>query len=211
MTTDVVWVSPDKTVHEIAQVLSEKGISAMPVINDQRIVGIVSEGDLLQREELGTDQEASTDADYNKSHGTYARDVMTRTVVTVSEDALLAEIVERIQTKHIKRVLVTRGAKLVGVVSRSNIVKTLAARPEGAGEPNDSDDDIIRFKVIETLIDMPGTHPCLTTVDISNGVVELNGSVEDEMALDASYVAVEHIAHIVELKDHRSVLQPYWG
>jgi predicted transcriptional regulator len=136
---------------------------------------------------------------------------MTRTVVTVSEDALLAEIVERMQTKHIKRVLVTRGAKLVGVVSRSNIVKTLAARPEGAGEPNDSDDDIVRFKVIETLIDMPGTHPWLTTVDISNGVVELNGSVEDEMALDASYVAVEHIAHIVELKDHRSVLQPYWG
>ena len=73
----------------------------------------------------------------------------------------------------------------------------------------DSDDDIIRFKVIDTLMSMPGTSPWLTIVDVLNGVVELSGSVEDETTLDPSRVAIEHIAHVVEVKDRRSIPQPY--
>jgi CBS domain-containing protein len=215
MTVDVAWVSPSKTVQEIALLMSKKHISAVPVVdNSNKIVGIVRE-DLIRREELGTattlpgHKTRGTNADYAKSHGMYASDVMTRKVVTVSEDTSLAEIAEIMQTRQIKRVPVTRDAKLVGIVSRSNIVQSLARRPHGAHEPMDGDDDIIRFKVIDTLMGMRGTSPWLTIVDVSNGVVELSGSVEDETTLDPSRVAIEHIAHVVEVRDHRSIPQPY--
>ena len=215
MTRDVVWVDPSKTVQEIARLMSQKHISAVPVVDNNKIVGLVSEGDLIQREELGTattlpgQKTRGANADYAKSHGMYASDVMTRNVITVSEDVLLAEIAEIMQTKQIKRVPVTRDGKLVGIVSRPNIVQTLATRPHGAHDPMDSDDDIIRFKVMDTLMGMPGTSPWLTIVDVSNRVVELSGEVEDETTLEPSRVAIEHITHVVEVKDRRSIPQPY--
>ena len=215
MTTDVVWVSPSKTVQEVAQLMSENRISAVPVIDNRKLVGIVSEGDLIQREELGTatslagQKRRGANADYAKSHGLYASDVMTRSVTTVSEDAALADIAEIMQTERIRRVPVTRGAKLVGMVSRSDIVRSLATRPHAGHEPTDRDDDIIRFKVIEKLMDMPGTSPWLTTVSVSDGIVELRGAVEDEATLEPSRVAIERLANVVEVKDLRTILQPY--
>lgn len=218
MTIDVVFVPPGKSVRGIAKILSDKHISAVPVVDDDdKIIGIVSEGDLIQREELGTattilDQGTrGANANYAKSHGKCAKEVMSRRVVTVSEEASLMEIADKMQTEHIKRVPVIQGDRLVGIVSRSNIVQTLAARPKNAGEPTKSDDDIIRFKVIETLMDLPGTSPWLTKVEISNGVVKLSGTVEDENVLEPSREAIRHIAHVVEVEDHRGILQAYWG
>ena len=211
----VVYVGPDKSVREIALLLSDKKISAVPVVEDGKIVGIVSEGDLIQRRELGTQtsvadkKTARANADHAKSHGMHARDVMTRNVVTVSEDTALAEIVETLHAKRIKRVLVMRQAELVGIVSRSDIVRVLAARPEGAGEPMSGDDDIIRFKVIETLMSISGTSPWLTAISVSNGVVELSGTVLDKDAQEPSRTAIENITSVVEVKDKRSVLQPF--
>ena len=213
----VIYVGPERTVREIALLLTKKKISAVPVVDDGEIVGIVSEGDLIQRHELGIEtgvagqRNSGVNADYAKSHGMHACDIMTRNVVTVSKDTSLAEIVEILLTKNIRRVLVTRKAELVGVVSRSDIVRVLAARPEGAGKPMSSDDDIIRFRVIETLINISGTSPWLTAVGVSNGVVELSGAVEDEAAHEPSRIAVENIPNVVEVKDKRSILQPFAG
>jgi CBS domain-containing protein len=214
MTTEVVRVSPSKRIQEIALLMSKKKISAVPVVDNNKIVGIVSERDLIQREELGTattlpgQKTRGANADYAKSHGKYASDVMTRNVVTVSEETPLAEIAESMQTQQIKRVLVTRNGKIVGIVSRADIVQALARRPS-AEEPMDSDDDIIRFKVMETLMNIPATTPWLTTVEVLSGVVELNGTIQDEIALKTSRVAIEQIAYVVRVNDHRSILQPY--
>ena len=211
----VIYVGPDETVREIALLLTNKKISAVPVVNDGKIIGIVSEGDLIQRQELGTETSAAgkktsgANADYAKSHGIHARDVMSRNVVTVSEDTSLAEIVKSLQTKRIKRVLVMREAELVGIVSRSDIVRVLAARPEGAGEPMSSDDDIIRFRVIETLMSISGPSPWLGAIGVSNGVVELTGTVLDKDAQEPSRIAVENITSVVEVKDKRNILQPF--
>jgi len=213
----VICVEPGKTVREIALLLTSKKISAVPVVDDGEIVGIVSEGDLIQRHELGIETSVARkklskgNAGYAKSHGKHACDVMTRTVVKVSEDTSLAEIVETLLTKNIRRVLVTREAELVGVVSRSDIVRVLAARPEGAGKPMSGDDDIIRFKVIEVIMSISGTSPWLTTVSVSNGVVELSGTVQDEAAHEPSRIAVENIPNVVGVKDKRSIQQPYAG
>lgn len=211
----VIYVGPDKSVREIALLLTDKKISAVPVVKDGKIVGIISEGDLIRRHELGTQtsmagkKTARAKADHAKSHGMHARDVMTRDVVTVSEDTSLAEIVKILHTKRIKRVLVMRQAELVGIVSRSDIVRVLAARPEGAGEPMSSDDDIIRFRVIETLMSISGTSPWLTAISVSNGVVELSGTVHDKDAQEPSRLAIENITSVIEVKDKRSVLQPF--
>jgi CBS domain-containing protein len=213
----VICVEPKRSVREVALLLTNKKISAVPVVDDGEIVGIVSEGDLIQRQELGTELRAvgqrtcGASADYTKSRGMHACDVMTSTVVTVSEDTSLAEIVETLLIEQIRRVLVTRETELVGVVSRSDIVRMLAARPEGAGEPMSSDDDIIRFKVIETLLSISGTTPWLTTATVSNGVVELSGTVQDGAVMEPSRIAVENIPNVVEVDDKRSILQPFGG
>jgi len=215
MTTDVVWVAPDKSVRDVAELISARKLSAVPVIDDGKVIGIVSEGDLIQREELGTatsirgQTSARSNADYLKSHGMHASDIMSWNVITAVEETPLSEIADTMQTRQIKRIPVMRNEKLVGIVSRSDIVKTLAARPEGAGEPVNSDDDIIRFKVIETLMEMPGTSPWLTSVKVSKGVVHLDGTIQDETAKEPSRVAVEQVPHVVEVRDSRVILQPY--
>lgn len=212
MTSDIVTVSLDTAVREIARLLIENRFSAVPVVDGRVIVGIVTEGDLLRREELGTDipnTTAQTDADYAKWHGRCARDVMTPNVVTVTEQASLAEITEMMEARHIKRVPVVRDGKIVGIVSRSDIVRALVARPEGSHGPLTCDDDIIRHRVIETLVNFPGASAWLTTVNVSNGVVELSGSVQDEAAREPSRLAVEKTPCIVAVNDHRCILQPY--
>jgi hypothetical protein len=86
--------------------------------------------------------------------------------------------------------------------------------PQAFSAPDPSDAatahaDIIRFKVIEALMDIRGTSPWLTTVNVSNRIVELSSVVEDETALEPSRAAIANIAHVVEVKDHRSVVQSY--
>jgi CBS domain-containing protein len=190
------------------------------VVEHGAVLGVVSEGDLIHRQELGTETERASSlgtssqteaghADYAKSHGMHARDVMTREVISVSEDTSLAEVAKTLETKHIKRVLVVRGTKLVGLVTRADIVRALAARPAGSVGPVSSDDDLIRYQVIDTLMSMPGTSPWATTVRVTNGVVELRGSVEEEAAREPSRIAVENLPYVVEVKDHRVILQPY--
>jgi CBS domain-containing protein len=216
MTSEIVWVGPTTAVRDIAQLLSKNHISAVPVIDDDhKIVGIVTEGDLIQREELGTAtslpsrKRRGANVSYAKSHGMCASDVMTHDVVVASEVTSLAEIAHVMQSKRIKRLPVTRSGRIVGILSRSDVVQALANRPLGAGEPMEGDDDIIRFKVIDALMDMPGTSPWRTTVGVLDGVVELKGAVEDEAALEPSRVLVGQLAGVVDVRDHRSVAQPY--
>ena len=104
MTTDVISVPADTTVPEIAQLLLERRISGVPVLDGGgMLIGLVSEGDLIRRAEFGGDHrlswwlhlltaEARKARDYVKTHGNRAREVTTREVVTVEEDASLAEI-----------------------------------------------------------------------------------------------------------------------
>ncbi|MEK7994654.1 MAG: CBS domain-containing protein [Planctomycetota bacterium] len=220
MTTNLTVVGPETTVHGIAQLLTDRHISAVLVTDHGAVVGIVSEGDLLHRRELGTGFEnasspgtsgerANESIARRKSDGRHARDVMTGQVVTLPEDASLADVVKTLQANHIRRVPIVRGAKLVGVVSRADIMRALAARPDGSHGPTSRDDDMIRYHVIETLLSIPGTSPWATTVTVSDGIVELTGSVEDEAIRDPSRIAIEGIPDVVEVRDHRSIIQPY--
>jgi CBS domain-containing protein len=167
MTTEVITIDPDASVHALAALLSERGISGVPVVDAaNRVVGIVSEGDLLHRVETGTQQRTTRRSswwlegiasdrelarDYVKSHGRTVKDVMTREVVSVSDTTALAVIAMLLETKRIKRVPVVRDGKLVGIVSRANLVRALATTKSAPPTIADPDDRAIGDQLLAEL------------------------------------------------------------
>jgi CBS domain-containing protein len=166
MTTDVITVDPETTVQAMATLLAERGISGAPVVDaNGRLVGIVSEGDLLHRAEIGTarrhrerrrswwlDHFASELArDYVKSHGRTVRDIMTRDVVTATENTDLGDVAALLEAKRIKRVPITRDGKVIGIISRANLVRALAATKGAPLREGEDDDRTIRARLLAEL------------------------------------------------------------
>jgi CBS domain-containing protein len=166
MTTDVITVDPNTTVQVLATLLAERGISGAPVVDSSgRLIGIISEGDLLHRAEIGTarrhrerrrswwlDHFASDLArEYVKSHGRTVNDIMTRDVVTVTEDTDLADVAALLEAKRIKRVPVMREGKIVGIISRANIVRAVGATKGAPPREGEADDRSIRMKLLDEL------------------------------------------------------------
>ena len=166
MTKEVLTVSANTTVQAVAALLSERGISGVPVVDAaNRVVGIVSEGDLLHRAEIGTERRGKRRSswwlaslasdlapDYVKSHGRSVADVMTRKVISVSETTELADVAMLLETNGIKRVPVIANGVLVGIVSRANLVRALAATESAAATAADNDEQTIRNRVRDEMI-----------------------------------------------------------
>jgi CBS domain-containing protein len=139
MVRDVKTVGPGTNVAEAARLMAQNDLSALPVVDDhEQLVGILSEADLLQREEIGTDVrrprwiEAMTPAttlaaEFAKSHGKQVKDLMSEDVITAKEDTPLAEIAAILERRRIKRIPITRDGALVGIVSRGNLIQALAS------------------------------------------------------------------------------------
>ena len=150
MTTPVITVEPETTVQDLARLLSERNISGVPVCEGgDRLIGIVSEGDLLHRAETGTERrvqkrrswwldslaaEEQAARDYVKAHGQKVRDIMSREVISVADTTDLAEVAMLLETKLIKRVPVVRDGKLVGIISRANLVARAGDHQQRAGD-----------------------------------------------------------------------------
>jgi CBS domain-containing protein len=143
MTSPVITVNPQTRVRHIAALLLRHGISALPVVERGRLVGIVSEADLLHRHELGTEARSSGSwwlrllsadhsiDDYVKSHATRARDIMTAKVVCVSPDTPLGEIAGVLEKRGVRRVPVIEHGRLVGIVSIADLARSLNAEEVG--------------------------------------------------------------------------------
>lgn len=215
MTSRVVTVNPDTKVIEIAKLLLERNISAVPVINDNgAIVGIVSEGDLIHREEIGTAEKKRSRwlrmftgspelaMDYLKSHGHNAQDVMTPDVVSVDEDAELTDIAEILEMRHIKRVPVLRNGKLIGIVSRANFIQAIAASKEIRLVPMNTDDATIQAD-IESALKREAWTSDSTTVTVTDRTVKLWGWVRSDAERKASRVVVEGVAGVASVEDQR--------
>ncbi len=123
---------------EIARLLAQHRISGVPVVTDgNRMIGIVTQTDLAHRGETGTEKkrkwwlDAFADADtkareYLKSHGLRASDVMSRVIISVSKDASLSDVADVLDTHRIRQVPVMDGGRLVGMISRADLVRKLA-------------------------------------------------------------------------------------
>jgi CBS domain-containing protein len=216
MTTQVITVSPDATVRDIAHLLVDNHISALPVVDDAgTVVGIVSEGDLIRREEIGTEprkrswwlalfEEGETLAEeYIKTHGARAGDIMTRDPITVAPEAPLGEIAQLLESRRIKRVPVVDGGKLVGIVSRANIIQGLAALRSQPAQPVAASDEEIREHIAALLNDAPWTSVGTVNVIVREGVVELWGTVESQAERDAARIAIEAVPGVKRVIDHR--------
>jgi CBS-domain-containing membrane protein len=219
MTSPVVTVGPQTTVPQIAKLLIERRISAVPVVDQrERVVGIVSEGDLMRRVENAEERhrswwlrlfsDATTDAaEYVKTHGRRAADVMTRDVVTVGEDTPLHEIVALLEARRIKRVPVVRDGRLVGIVSRANLLHGLAARPEDTPVPS-ADDEAIRSRILTTLREEVGGMTQFVNVVVNQGVVDVWGTTGCPEVAQAVRVAAENTPGVREVRHHVTVLPP---
>jgi len=218
MTTQVITVAPDTDVREIAKRLLESGISAVPVVErDGRIIGIVSEGDLMRRSESDTERRSSwwlsllllpeqKAIDYVKTHGHRAADVMTRQVITANDDASLEEVAEILEKHRIKRVPVVRSDKLVGIVSRANLLHGLVARQSGA-KPSMEDREV--KAALEKNLAGAGVRTQLLNVVVSGGVVHVWGVVVTPEEQAAVLVAAEDAPGVKEIRANVDVLPFY--
>jgi CBS domain-containing protein len=202
MISNVITVGPDAQLQDVAQTLLTNRISAMPVVApDGKLVGIISEGDLMRRAESGTGRRRSwwlalltgrevLAAEYVKEHSRKVSDVMTREVITVKPETPLRDIATLLERNGIKRVPVVKDGKVVGIVSRANLLQALASHrtPIEGSAPNDS---AIRDSVMARLNSEPWSRPSLINVIVQDGNVELWGIVDTQVEKKAVRVAAE--------------------
>lgn len=223
MTRRLITIDPDSSVADAAKSMLENRISGIPVIDAQgRLVGLISEGDLLHRAEMGTHQRqrrswwlnlisGPTGAadDYIKSHSRKVRDVMTQSVVSVSPDASINDIVRVLERHRIKRVPVLDNGQLVGIVSRANLLQALASAAE-VHEPS-ADDRTLRDRVLTELAAQPWAPDYTENIMVKDGIVHLWGSVSTESQHHALRVAAESVPGVKGIEDHVTVVDQFSG
>lgn len=219
MTRPAITVTPETSVREAAALLAARGISAVPVLNGERLVGILSEGDLLHRHEIGTDcaphgdpwwlrilHDRSATDDYVKTHAVRVKDIMTRDVATVTPDAPLSEVAALFDTRRIKRAPVVDAGRVTGIVSRSDLVKALAAAALPRVPPGD---DAIRGTLVAELERQSWWRRGQSSVTVEDGVVTYDGIVHSDGEETAARVAAESIPGVRRVDDRRFDLRYY--
>lgn len=199
MTTEVVTIAEDATVSDAAKLMLEGRVSALPVLNSQgRLVGIVSEGDLIRRARSATGRSwwlslvADPTAKFIRDQGTRVGDVMTQTVVSVSEGTSLSEIARLLEANNIKRVPVVEEGQLVGLVSRADILRAFAVIGGGQQPPAEEDHEI-RERIVQLLKQQTEVPLGPLKIIVAKGEVHLWGTVESEDDANAVRIAAESV------------------
>jgi CBS domain-containing protein len=212
MSRDVVTCRPDDEVAKVVKLLAERDVSALPVVDDSgMVVGVISEADLMRREEIDTEKhrpwwlEAVTPGitlakEFAKEHGRKVDEIMSDTVVSASEDTSLGEIATLLEKHRIKRVPILRDGKLVGIVSRSNLIQALASAhvPAGSDAPGDRG---IRLELLDRLDGQTWTDFGSRNVIVRDGVVHLWGLVGSEEEHKALVALTEQVPGVKGLSD----------
>lgn len=213
MTTSVYAVPVGASIFDAAELLVSAGVSAVPVVDGSgKMVGIVSEADLMCRAEIGTTpdkswlhrlfaDDAATASDYVRSHSHRVADVMTRDVVTATEDTKLGELATLMHKHSIKRIPILREGSIVGIVSRANLLQALLSREPAGGAPHLSDEETRRAVVAE--LEKTGLVSAWpANVVVNAGVVHLWGFVASSEVSKACRVAAENVAGVKGVKNH---------
>jgi CBS-domain-containing membrane protein len=185
------------------------------------LVGVVTEGDLLRRDELGTERRKSwwlrliaspgrQAADFTRTHGRRVADVMTHDLISVDANAPLEEIVARMEEHRIKRVPVLQDDRMVGVVSRADLLRALsvATRDRAGSAP---DDRSIRDQILDTLATEPWAPRTTLNVTVLNGVVDLWGTIGNDQERRAISVIAENTPGVRKVIDHLVFVEAYTG
>jgi CBS domain-containing protein len=222
MTPDVISADPDATVLQAARYMLQHHISGLPVIDKTgALVGILSEGDFLRRRETHTDRRPSRwleflmgpgklAAQYTHTHGSKVSEVMTTKVHAITEDTPLEKIVELMERYRIKRVPVLRRKKVVGIVTRANLMHAMVSLARGGSKATTSD-AAIRQKLLAELKSEKWALASMINVVVHEGVVELWGMIVDDRQREALVVAAENIPGVRDVKDHLTWVEPTSG
>ena len=212
MVRDVVTVRPDTDVAEATKLLAEHDVSALPVLDqDGSLIGMLSEADLIHRIEIGTEKhrpwwlEAVTGPttlaeEFAKSHGKKVGEVMATGVISASEDTPLSEIAAVLERNRIKRVPVVKDGKLVGIVSRANLIQALAS-VVGRIDQHDEADHQIRLDLLSCLQAQTWTDFGSRNITVSGGVVHLWGLVGSEAERKALLALAEDVPGVARVSD----------
>lgn len=217
MVSNVVTVGPDASVQEVAEALLRNRISAMPVVGaNGKLLGIVSEGDLMRRPETGTEKrrpvwleflisrQALAD-EFVKTHSRKVTDIMTPGVITASPDTPVGEIATLLEKNNIKRVPIVTGGKVVGIVSRGNLLQALASLKKEKMPKTAPADFAIRENVLAQLKTKSWARPLLVNVTVQDGTVELWGMVDSQSEKEAIRVLAEITGGVRAVNDNLSV------
>jgi CBS domain-containing protein len=214
MVTNVITVKPASEVPEVAALLLTNHISGVPVVNDEgRLVGMISEGDLIWRREAGTAHERPwwlrslmgrelLAAEFVREQSRRVGDLMTREVVSAGPDTPVAEIATLLERHRIKRVPIVQNGKVVGIVSRANLIQALATFGRKAVEPRPITDTQLREKVVSQLKSEAWVRPNLVNVTVTDGTVDLWGIVDSAVEKQALCVAVDIVPGVKAINDN---------
>jgi CBS domain-containing protein len=223
MTTSVISVPLEGKIEDAVRLMLEHHVSALPVVDAKGdLKGLISEGDLIRRiretdgprrswwlDLLGGTREAAQDFVRLQSHRVY--DVMTRNIISVEEDTNVAEIARLLEEHLIKRVPVLRSGRVVGIVSRANLLHALSALPDKALPEPTEDDRVLRTRIGEALKEVPGSAVNLINCTVARGNVTVWGIADSDFEENAIRVALENVPGVrtVDIKMGRLPASPY--
>jgi CBS domain-containing protein len=220
MTLQVYVVKADAPIMDAVRLMLQNRISGLPVVGSNgELVGIVTEGDFLRRGEIGTQRRRSRwlefligpgrlADEYVHACGRRVEEVMTRDPITITEDTPLTEVVELMERHRIKRLPVMRQGKIVGIVSRANIMHAMVSLARNAESPAKSD-AAIRDQILAEC-QKQAWGPTANVV-AQGGVVELWGMITDERERQAIIVAAENVPGVKAVHDHLVWIEPVSG
>ena len=222
MTSNVISVESTANVMHAVRLMLQNRISGLPVVDtDGNLVGIVTEGDFLRRSETATERKrprwlefllgpGRLAEDYVQTHGRKVDEVMSRDPYTITEDTPLEEIVGMMEKQRVKRLPVVRGRRLIGIVSRANILHAMASVAREI-KPVATGDEAIRTQLIKEMDKRKWAPAALVNIVVRNGVVELCGSITDERQRTALKVLAENVPGVKDVRDRLVWVEPMSG
>ena len=212
MTQQVITVGADSSIVDAVNTMLHYHVSGLPVVDAAgQLIGIVSEGDFIRQAAIGNQPSrgrwlrhllgaSRTAADFVHERGRKVGDIMTPTPLTITEDASLDEIAGIMESRGVKRLPVIRGDRLVGIVTRSDFLPTIANLSRHAPAFSVADDQL-RSDILAA-IGQEAWRPCRLKVTVSDGIVTLSGIVRGDHARRASIVAAENVSGVREVRDN---------
>ena len=221
MTRDIVTVRRGGSIVGAIRLMLDNRVSGLPVLDDEgKVVGIVTEGDLLRRSETGTERHrprwleflmgpGRIAEEYVRTHGRKVEEIMTRDLVSVTGDTPLDEVVQMMERRRIKRVPVLAGDLLVGMVSRADLLRVARTLDEQPAATHGDDEILERIRA--ELAKAPWVPKDGVSITVTNGVVDLNGVILDEKEREALRVVAENSPGVKAVEDHLVWIEPLSG
>ncbi len=218
MNRSVITVTAGTPIADAARIMLRNHIGGLPVVDAAgKLVGIITDGDFLRRAEIGTERKRGRwldmlvgrgriGADFVHSHGRTVGDIMSLNPVTVSENATLAEVAQIMEDRHVKRLPVVNQDRLLGIITYTDFVQTVADLASAVPGPT-PDDDSLRSAILDAL-DQAACKPCRFNVVVRDGVAHLSGAVKNDKQRAKAVGVAKSVAGIKHVRDRMWVYPP---